>query len=79
MHGSALRQSTLDFDIEESRSRKVDPIAPLRAAKPLPDEKILITIAHPASQQENKFKIKGKHTVDKVLKPACQAFGLDTN
>ncbi|VDB88934.1 unnamed protein product [Peniophora sp. CBMAI 1063] len=77
---SALRQSTLNFDAEESqKSRKVEPIAPLREAEPLPDEKILVTIAHPDSQQESKFKIKGKHTVEKILKPACQAFGLDMN
>lgn len=78
VQSSALRQSTLEFDADESsRSRQVEPIAPLRETEPLPNEKILITIAHPDSQQESKFKIKGKHLVERVMSHACEAFGLD--
>ncbi|THH20499.1 hypothetical protein EW146_g875 [Bondarzewia mesenterica] len=41
------------------------------------DDKILITIAHPPTGQENKFKIKGRHVVERVLISACNAFKLD--
>ncbi|KAI0061894.1 hypothetical protein BV25DRAFT_1916552 [Artomyces pyxidatus] len=46
-------------------------------ADALPDGKILITIAHPSSGQESKFKVKGKHLVGRVLASACAAFKID--
>ncbi|TFY63459.1 hypothetical protein EVG20_g6308 [Dentipellis fragilis] len=46
--------------------------------KPGPDEKIFVTISHPPSGAESKFKFKGKHAVGRVLLSACQAFHLET-
>ncbi|KZV63622.1 hypothetical protein PENSPDRAFT_757807 [Peniophora sp. CONT] len=79
VQSSALRLSTVAFDADESKPRKVEPIAPLRETAPLPNEKILITIAHPESDQESKFKIKGKHLAERVISHACDAFKLDMN
>jgi hypothetical protein len=39
----------------------------------------LITIRHPPSEKENKFKVKATHTVGRVLSSACVAFGLNPN
>ncbi|KAA1477504.1 hypothetical protein DENSPDRAFT_588410 [Dentipellis sp. KUC8613] len=46
--------------------------------KPGPDEKIFVTISHPPSGAESKFKFKGKHAVGRVLMSACQAFHLES-
>jgi hypothetical protein len=48
-------------------------------ASTLPNDKILITIRHPPTEKENKFKVKGTHTVGRVLSSACVAFGLNPN
>ncbi|KAI9450606.1 hypothetical protein BJY52DRAFT_1301642 [Lactarius psammicola] len=41
-----------------------------------PFDKILITIRHPPTEKENKFKVKSTHLVGRVLTSACAAFGL---
>lgn len=41
-----------------------------------PFDKILITIRHPPTEKENKFKVKSTHLVGRVLTSACSAFGL---
>ncbi|KAH9058209.1 hypothetical protein EDB87DRAFT_942483 [Lactarius vividus] len=48
-------------------------------AKPAsqPFDKILITIRHPPTEKENKFKVKSTHLVGRVLTSACSAFGLN--
>jgi hypothetical protein len=42
-----------------------------------PNDKLLITIRHPPTDKENKFKVKATHTVGRVLSSACLAFGLN--
>ncbi|KAH9166748.1 hypothetical protein EDB89DRAFT_1910415, partial [Lactarius sanguifluus] len=49
--------------------------APAKAAPPF--DKILITIRHPPTEKENKFKVKSTHLVGRVLTSACSAFGLN--
>ncbi|KAF8262678.1 hypothetical protein EI94DRAFT_1832659 [Lactarius quietus] len=39
-------------------------------------DKILITIRHPPTDRENKFKVKSTHLVGRVLTSACSAFEL---
>jgi len=46
-------------------------------AKPTPGDKMLLTIRHPPTEKENKFRVKGTHTVGRVLTSACAAFGLN--
>jgi len=41
------------------------------------DSRFEITIYPPASEDGAKFKLRGKHTVAKVLAAACKTFGLD--
>ncbi|KAN0137864.1 hypothetical protein V8E53_004348 [Lactarius tabidus] len=41
-------------------------------------DKILITIRHPPTEKENKFKVKSTHLVGRVLTSACSAFGLSS-
>jgi hypothetical protein len=48
-------------------------------APPVASDKLLITIRHPPTEKENKFKVKATHTVGRVLSSACVAFGLDAN
>ena len=48
-------------------------------APTLPSDKLLITIRHPPTETENKFKVKATHTVGRVLSSACVAFGLNPN
>jgi hypothetical protein len=43
-----------------------------------PFDKILITIRHPPTEKENKFKVKSTHLVGRVLTSACSAFGLSS-
>lgn len=52
------------------------PLAPAQSLSGL-DDKILVTIAYPPTGQASKFKIKGRHTVARVLLSACTAFNLD--
>ncbi|KAI0288678.1 hypothetical protein BC826DRAFT_1036238 [Russula brevipes] len=44
-----------------------------------PGDKLLITIRHPPTEKENKFKVKATHTVGRVLTSACIAFGLNAS
>lgn len=44
-----------------------------------PNDKLLITIRHPPTDKENKFKVKATHTVGRVLSSACLAFGLNAS
>ncbi|KAI9441835.1 hypothetical protein H4582DRAFT_1935330 [Lactarius indigo] len=48
---------------------------PTKASQPF--DKILITIRHPPTEKENKFKVKSTHLVGRVLTSACSAFGLN--
>jgi len=48
-------------------------------AAPVTGDKLLITIRHPPTEKENKFKVKSTHTIGRVLSSACVAFGLDAN
>jgi len=57
----------------ELKLQVADP-APAPAASA---EKLLITIRHPPTEKENKFKVKATHTVGRVLSSACLAFGLN--
>ena len=43
------------------------------------NDKLLITIRHPPTEKENKFKVKATHTVGRVLSSACLAFGLNVD
>ncbi|KAH9990639.1 hypothetical protein BJV74DRAFT_836942 [Russula compacta] len=53
-------------------------VAPSLAPAPAPPtDKLLITIRHPPTEKENKFKVKATHTVGRVLASACVAFGLN--
>ncbi|KAI0034890.1 hypothetical protein K488DRAFT_83617 [Vararia minispora EC-137] len=74
-HSSFLRESVTDFDDKPT----LEPLPSLRETAPLPEEKILIVIKHPESGNESKFKIKGKHLVQRVLTSACNAFQLDVS
>ncbi|KAI0264229.1 hypothetical protein BC834DRAFT_884335 [Gloeopeniophorella convolvens] len=47
--------------------------------EPLPVDKLLITIRHPPTEKENRFKVKATHSVGRVLASACTAFGMDPN
>lgn len=49
------------------------------SAPPVARDKLLITIRHPPTEKENKFKVKSTHTVGRVLSSACLAFKLDPN
>ena len=51
-------------------------LAPVSAP---PNDKLLITIRHPPTEKENKFKVKATHAVGRVLSSACVAFGLNPN
>jgi len=51
----------------------------LAPASAPPNDKLLITIRHPPTETENKFKVKATHTVGRVLSSACVAFGLNPN
>jgi hypothetical protein len=42
-----------------------------------PGNKMLITIRHLPTEKENKFRVKGSHTVGRVLTSACAAFELN--
>ncbi|KAI0253680.1 hypothetical protein BJV78DRAFT_161177 [Lactifluus subvellereus] len=46
-------------------------------AKPPSGDKMLITIRHLPTENENKFRVKGTHSVGRVLTSACAAFGLN--
>ncbi|KAH9976413.1 hypothetical protein BGW80DRAFT_1293557 [Lactifluus volemus] len=54
------------------------PVSPTQApSKAPPSNKMLITIRHPPTEKENKFRVKGTHSVGRVLTSACAAFDLD--
>jgi hypothetical protein len=57
--------------------QEIEPLEPLKPLATLND-KVLITIEHPPTGQENRFKVKNKHIVERVLARACNAFGIDS-
>lgn len=55
----------------------MSPTQTLTHAKPPTSDKMLITIRHPPTGKENKFRVKGTHSVGRVLTSACAAFELN--
>jgi len=58
---------------------EVTPAVGNPSAPPVANDKLLITIRHPPTEKENKFKVKSTHVVGRVLSSACGAFKLDPN
>jgi len=77
-----LRETQNDDSASPSKFKpqlKVDVATAPAPASTLPSDKLLITIRHPPTKTENKFKVKATHTVGRVLSSACVAFGLNPN
>jgi hypothetical protein len=75
----SLKDSSAQWKAKHPLKVEVTPAAGNSSTPPVASEKMLITIRHPPTEKENKFKVKSTHTVGRVLSSACVAFELDPN
>ena len=75
----SLTDSSVQSKAKPPLKVEVTPVIGNPPAPTVASDKLLITIRHPPTEKENKFKVKSTHTVGRVLSSACVAFELDPN